>query len=300
MNSFAYSPPSPASFNEKLVVNNGQVVSPQPLKGTAAAPSPSINQLIYQINNDRDFDDFVLKHASKVPSVRSELQYVKHPTQAPTQTQPNPVATSSADRRASLLMQNQTPSSFPAPQPESTSSPANFQPVSQPSESMPQTRYQNQPTGYYQSSPSQQPPHNASAYSPVAPNPYAQPDHPQAPVGQASAHQTSGVLHGSGNPPVNPVFGVTLDQLFARDGSPVPLVVYQCIQAVDLYGLEVEGIYRIPGTSTHIQAMKALFDNGMFWSSKQDGGVDTLQTLPRLTSVILKLFNTTSIVLPVC
>lgn len=59
---------------------------------------------------------------------------------------------------------------------------------------------------------------------------------------------------------MNPVFGVTLEDLFNRDGSPVPLVVYQCIQAVDMYGLEVEGIYRIPGTSSHIQEMKAMFD----------------------------------------
>lgn len=111
----------------------------------------------------------------------------------------------------------------------------------------------------------------------------------------------SGGLHGSGNPPVNPVFGVTLDQLFVRDGSPVPLVVYQCIQAVDLYGLEVEGIYRIPGTSTHIQAMKALFDNGTFSAKKKmDQSTDMLQMLLRSTSVIPKLFNTMSIVLPVC
>lgn len=62
---------------------------------------------------------------------------------------------------------------------------------------------------------------------------------------------------------MNPVFGITLEDLFHRDGSPVPMVVYQCIQAVDLFGLEVEGIYRIPGTSSHIQQMKALFDSGM-------------------------------------
>jgi hypothetical protein len=42
--------------------------------------------------------------------------------------------------------------------------------------------------------------------------------------------------------------------------------VYQCIQAVDLFGLEVEGIYRIPGTSSHIQSLKGLFDSGMFGS----------------------------------
>jgi hypothetical protein len=65
-------------------------------------------------------------------------------------------------------------------------------------------------------------------------------------------------------PPLKPVFGMTLEQLFERDGSAVPMVVYQCIQAVDLYGLEVEGIYRLSGTSSHVNKIKAMFDNGKF------------------------------------
>lgn len=47
-----------------------------------------------------------------------------------------------------------------------------------------------------------------------------------------------------------------------RDGTPVPMVVSQCIQAVDLFGLEVEGIYRLSGTNSHISRIKAMFDNG--------------------------------------
>lgn len=68
---------------------------------------------------------------------------------------------------------------------------------------------------------------------------------------------------GSSLPPLRPVFGQSLEELFARDGTAVPMIVYQCLQAVDLFGLEVEGIYRLSGTSTHIQIMKAMFDNGM-------------------------------------
>ncbi len=64
-------------------------------------------------------------------------------------------------------------------------------------------------------------------------------------------------------PPLRPVFGLSLEQLFERDGAAVPMVVYQCIQAVDLFGLEVEGIYRISGTASHITKIKAMFDNGM-------------------------------------
>ncbi|KAL5374199.1 hypothetical protein DPSP01_012110 [Paraphaeosphaeria sporulosa] len=250
-----------ASFNEKLVVNNGQVVSPQPLKGSTSQPSPSINQLIYQINNDRDFDDYILKHASKVPSVRTDLQYIKHPTQASKTAQPTPPPAAGGDRRTSL--QSQPPPTFGLAQNEAVSSPAQHEPSYPPGPAQ-QPSYQTYNPGYQQPPPQLQQPHlqsNPAPYSPIAQNPYAQADYPRGPAGQVAAQQSTGVLHSPASPPTNPVFGVTLDNLFARDGSPVPLVVYQCIQAVDLYGLEVEGIYRIPGTSSHIQHMKSLFDS---------------------------------------
>lgn len=65
-------------------------------------------------------------------------------------------------------------------------------------------------------------------------------------------------------PPLKPVFGVSLDDLYQRDGTAVPMIVYQCMQAVDLFGLDVEGIYRLSGTASHVQQIKALFDHGMF------------------------------------
>lgn len=58
------------------------------------------------------------------------------------------------------------------------------------------------------------------------------------------------------------VFGLSLSQLYERDGLAVPMVVYQCIQAVDLYGLAVEGIYRLSGSTTHVQKLKSMFDTG--------------------------------------
>jgi hypothetical protein len=218
-----------------------------------------VNQLIYQIDNDRDFDDYVLLHAANAPLARAELQYVKHPTQAPAQSHSTPPA--GAGRRASLQMHTQPPPSFSLPQPDTNPpAPLPAEPASQPSfSSYPQSQPQPQPL---QQPHAQTPQYTASPYSPVAQNPYSQPDYARGPA--ATAQQSSGVLYHSSQPPLNPVFGVTLEDLFRRDGSPVPMVVYQCIQAVDLFGLEVEGIYRIPGTSSHIQQMKALFDSGMF------------------------------------
>lgn len=37
--------------------------------------------------------------------------------------------------------------------------------------------------------------------------------------------------------PLKPVFGVSLDELFHRDSTAVPMIVYQCVQAVISLGL---------------------------------------------------------------
>lgn len=65
-------------------------------------------------------------------------------------------------------------------------------------------------------------------------------------------------------PPLKPVFGVSLDELYARDGTAVPMIVYQCFQAIELFGLDVEGIYRLSGSANHISHLKALFDNDSY------------------------------------
>ncbi|OAA55702.1 Rho GTPase-activating protein domain protein [Cordyceps fumosorosea ARSEF 2679] len=82
--------------------------------------------------------------------------------------------------------------------------------------------------------------------------------HPQGqPPAYPSAHGTSVM---ASQAPTMPVFGVSLAKLYERDGLAVPMVVYQCIQAVDMYGLGVEGIYRQSGSLTHINKLKSMFD----------------------------------------
>jgi Rho GTPase-activating protein RGD1 len=63
--------------------------------------------------------------------------------------------------------------------------------------------------------------------------------------------------------PSRPVFGISLGRLFDRDQLAVPMVVYQCISAIDLYGLSVEGIYRLSGSVPHVNKLKGMFDTGM-------------------------------------
>ncbi|KAK5163333.1 Rho GTPase-activating protein [Saxophila tyrrhenica] len=98
--------------------------------------------------------------------------------------------------------------------------------------------------------PPQQTTGSISSSSPAPPRSYGSPG-PMSPSQQQQHHL----------PPLRPVFGVSLDELFARDQSAVPMVVIQCILAVDTFGLDVEGIYRLSGTASHIATLKSQFDH---------------------------------------
>ncbi|CAM0137943.1 unnamed protein product [Umbelopsis sp. WA50703] len=58
----------------------------------------------------------------------------------------------------------------------------------------------------------------------------------------------------------NPVFGVDLAALMERDREEVPIILRKCAEAVETYGLNTVGIYRVSGTNTQIQKLKNAFD----------------------------------------
>lgn len=100
----------------------------------------------------------------------------------------------------------------------------------------------------------------AASLPPQLPSPQiSSPMYPQPPPPAAASHSD---FTTSDNPPLRPVFGVSLDDLLKRDGSAIPLVVYQCLQAVELFGLDVEGIYRLSGSAPHVSKLRAIFDHG--------------------------------------
>lgn len=103
--------------------------------------------------------------------------------------------------------------------------------------------------------PSGQPPQQSG--SPPPPPPEKQNSAAQVGSGPPPAYGTPG--QGSAS---KPIFGVPLARLYERDGLAVPMVVHQCIQAVDLFGLGVEGIYRQSGSLNHINKLKGMFDAG--------------------------------------
>ncbi|WVO22533.1 uncharacterized protein IAS62_003863 [Cryptococcus decagattii] len=55
-------------------------------------------------------------------------------------------------------------------------------------------------------------------------------------------------------------FGVDLGEQLLRDGTVVPKIVEKCTQAIEMYGLESVGVYRLSGTTSRVQALKAALD----------------------------------------
>lgn len=66
--------------------------------------------------------------------------------------------------------------------------------------------------------------------------------------------------HGNGGAFRMPTFGVPLGDQMIRDQVEVPKILVKCCDAVERYGVDLTGIYRIPGTMTKIQELKRKAD----------------------------------------
>ncbi|KAF4548483.1 RhoGAP domain-containing protein 2 [Elsinoe fawcettii] len=273
-----------ATFTEKLLIGNGVLITPLPNEGAHR----SLRDIMSDVNNDADFHNYIISNKPKVPVRTTGIEYVKHPTLAPKTQNPAP-----SSRQPSANY----PPQAPANQPETTYTPppqdhgrtfsfgqpapppaASYAqgPPSLPPQDFGHNRQASGPAPYPTGPLSSSGP-GAQYHEPPYPTggPPSHPDIPQGPSSQMPFHNgppshTSSPMGGpvgapppSNNlpPPSRPVFGVDLEELFARDGSAVPLVVYTCMQAVESFGLSVEGIYRQNGTAQHIAQLKAQFDN---------------------------------------
>ncbi|KUL83927.1 hypothetical protein ZTR_06837 [Talaromyces verruculosus] len=263
-----------AAFNERHLLGKGLCVSP--LKNAPSDGPKSLREVVHEIDSTKDFNQHILTHEGSSGAVKApEVQYHRHATlggplpgtsSAPT-SQP-----SSFNARQNTQPSLPAPSQPSAPPVSQTAAPPTIDAPSQ----LPPLTVMNPDTidspSQYQPYPGSAPPSQPPAQQTLQPASVAAP-YPSSP--SKAFHQTSsnapmmqppnGFLNSL--PPVRPVFGLTLEDLFRRDGTAVPVIVYQCIQAVEMFGLDMEGIYRQSGSANHINHMKAAFDND---SSKVD------------------------------
>ncbi|EEA19600.1 Rho GTPase-activating protein [Talaromyces marneffei ATCC 18224] len=259
-----------AAFNERNLLGKGLCVSP--LKNAPSDGPKSLREIVHEVDSTKDFNQHILTHEGSSGAVKApEVQYHRHPTlggplpgisPAPT-SQPGSFNTRQ-NAQTSLAVPSQQPLASPSSQPvtsPTTDLPAQLSPLTimNPDTTDSASQYQ----AYPGSARSNQPLSPASAPAPF-------PSSPAKPFHQTSSNAPMmQPPNGFSNnlPPVRPVFGLSLEDLFRRDGTAVPVIVYQCIQAVEMFGLDMEGIYRQSGSANHINHMKAAFDND---SSKVD------------------------------
>ncbi|EER38682.1 GTPase activating protein [Histoplasma capsulatum H143] len=222
-----------ATFTEKLMLGNGLCVSP--------------------LKNGVNPDAAGFKNTWTPPPAADSIQTLTNRHLVNTQR-------SSATARANFS--SSPPQSATAPAQHQNSS----QPFQPPTTQLPypapyQQPPRQEPYGMYQQAPPQMQPQMPYP----TPGPHMQPQYrPYSPVQQQPPPERFPAArngYGADLPPLKPVFGVSLEELFQRDGTAIPMIVYQCIQGVELFGLNVEGIYRLSGNANHIAHLKSLFDN---------------------------------------
>ncbi|RKF57958.1 RHO GTPase-activating protein RGD1 [Erysiphe neolycopersici] len=232
-----------ASFNEKLLLSNGLNV--HPIKEfDVANQTRSLRDAIYSIDNDKDFNDYLMSFANKISPRISEIKY---------------------QRNSILTRTGQRYSDYSTSNPKQGNSQVSYHGPGK-SKAWQHERNLNQsvPLPTY-GTVAQQKASVADQNANFKTQSISLSYNKQSPTNISPQSQYSDKYYNLANTenllPIKPVFGINLEELYERDGSAVPMVVRQCIQAVDLFGLEVEGIYRLSGTASQVNKIKSLFDN---------------------------------------
>ncbi|KAL5606704.1 hypothetical protein BROUX41_003100 [Berkeleyomyces rouxiae] len=226
------SPPAPAHVTQPLA--NSQLQPAPAASGAAGNQAPMLPSS--NSNSSISYGGM----ASTGPPQLGALSFQSQSNSNMTQFNNNPPASPHTASQMPMPSHLQLQSSLNAP----TSPPANA-PATSSAPSVPVA----------QPSPSSPPPPSSNFTSYRPPQSSTSP----APDMRAFAPPPAATPSGSFDP-AKRVFGLSLEQLYERDSLAVPMIVIQCLQAVDLYGLSMEGIYRQNGSKAHISRLKTMFD----------------------------------------
>lgn len=232
-----------ANLSETLTLNAGFIVSPlKPTGGSMAGP-PSMKELASKVDNEKDFYESIFEGVKQgnQPLNRQQVEFRQHPAFTAayplSATAPSSSPTSGGTK------------ALPAPQSSSTNSP---KPNVSSAGNSPQ------PGAAVAASPRE----GQSSSSPPPPPPPQQQkisasSLPSIPPSTNEQQQPS---YPPGTITSMPSYGTPLDELLDYEEGTVPRIVYQCIRAIDNFGLEVEGIYRTNGNQLQVQEIKKMFD----------------------------------------
>ncbi len=84
------------------------------------------------------------------------------------------------------------------------------------------------------------------------------------------------------------MFGRSLTEQAAHEGRDVPVIVEKCIQAVEAFGMDYEGIYRKSGGTSQLKVITQLFDRGNAFDLED---TDRFNDVSAITSVLKNYFR---------
>ena len=279
-----------ANLMETLQLNRGFVISPIKPKNSPTA-NLTVREMACKIDSELDFYNYVLSiPKSKTTLNRPPITNRKHPSlgggrygsngapmitsnmvsspttsfSGPTNIKSQPPQPISKDRKTSV---SSTASSIPAPSTFVGSGTAKTGPILAPKGARP---LESDKTSVADKDLSAKPISSPPSTAVAAAVPTGSPVVPASATAGAAAVASSptippSVSAGSVPQPRRPekkmpVYGTPLEDVMDAEEGTVPRVVYQCVQAIDNFGLEVEGIYRTNGNSTQVQEIKREFD----------------------------------------
>lgn len=222
-----------ATWSETLVMKSGVMIAP------LQADKPSLKLLAGKIDNERDLYDFIIKNL-KAPTNKSlvPVEYVAHPLFAKASKPVTPFFNKQQDD--STTNSSSTPVTSLAGASVAGASVSGANVAGALSESATNANSSFHSTGSTNSKAN-----IAYGYSSLDPatTPELKGPRPIAQTSQAT-------------------FGVSIEDLIQYAGiDNVPLVVKRCIDIIESYGLDIEGIYRTSGSKSAVQQLRASIDS---------------------------------------
>lgn len=221
-----------ATWSETLIMNSGVMIAP------LQSDKPSMKLIASNIDNERDLYDYIMKN-SKLPTNRAlvPIEYTAHPQFAKSAKPATPFfAKSQENSNNNQNNSSSTPTTI-SHAGASAGASTNLTGSTSLGQINPNTSVNSSGSG------------NAGnigyGYSSLDPATTPELNGPK-PIGNAG----------------QPTFGESIEDVIQFAGvDNVPLVVKRCIDVIESYGLDIEGIYRTSGSKTAILQLKASIDS---------------------------------------
>ncbi|CUM52693.1 uncharacterized protein AC631_00601 [Debaryomyces fabryi] len=238
-----------ATWNENLIMNSGVLISPLKQEGSSKT---SMKALASAIDNEKDLYNYLIKH-EKQASNKSlvPVEYRMHPSIAKTQKPSKPFlnnsnSTNHTNVAAGLNNSNNSRNDSIANNTKLTSNNTTNSSFSPPSNKIVQASMLNSDSHAQTES-------DASNQTYSSLDPASNPNTPDLNGPRSLSSQL--------NQASQPTFGVSIENVIQFAGiDNVPLIVKKCIEVIENYGMDIEGIYRTSGNVTTVQNLKESID----------------------------------------